>query len=204
MGEKKTSDRSSTWTSVIYPESLPTDWQEVITQMQMPIAVSPLHDKDFNPDGTPKKPHYHIALNFDSLKSYKQVLEVVSPLNGTVPQRCKSIKGTVRYMTHMDNPEKAQYRREDIISFGGFDVDSMFTPTATDRILLIDEMIEFIIQNNVTEFIDMLTYAKRQKRETWFPLLAESCGYIIGQAVKSQRHRGANRTIIIDTGEIIE
>ena len=48
------------WGGVIYPESLPENWLEILQNSGLQIAISPLHDKDINPDGTIKKPHYHI------------------------------------------------------------------------------------------------------------------------------------------------
>ena len=51
------------------------------------------------------KPHWHIVLAFDGKKSYEQVLELLEPINCTVPQRCHSMTGAVRYMAHLDNPE---------------------------------------------------------------------------------------------------
>lgn len=187
MGEKKTSDRSSAWTSVFYPESAPSNWKEIIAEMQMQFAVSPLHDRDVNADGTLKKAHYHVAMNFSSLKTYQQACEVVKPLNGSVPQRCKSLKGTVRYMTHMDNPEKVQYARSDITTYGGFDLDAMFLPTVSERYEVLRNILEFIDNNDVIEFCDLVKYAAEKQYDTWFPILADSAAYFIGQYIKSAR-----------------
>lgn len=40
----------------MYPESMPKNWREILQKTGCPIAISPLHDKDINPDGTPKNP----------------------------------------------------------------------------------------------------------------------------------------------------
>lgn len=190
MAEKKKRDeRSTTWTFVLYPESAPENWRDVFAELMMQIAVSPLHDKDTNGDGTPKKPHHHVALYFDTLKTYAQALEVCLQVQGTVPQRCRSLKGTVRYFTHMDNPEKHQYPREGIESFGGFDVDAQFSPSASERYMVLDDMMEFIENNDVVEFFDLVNYARKKQKETWFPVLADSSAYFIGQYIKSARHK---------------
>ena len=68
--DKKVKIRKRNWAFVAYPESLPGDWQEILTQTGLPIAISPLHDKDENPDGTKKKPHYHVILVY--LDVYKR------------------------------------------------------------------------------------------------------------------------------------
>lgn len=43
--------KSRTWGMVVYPESAPENWQELLSETFMQFAVSPLHDKDTNPDG---------------------------------------------------------------------------------------------------------------------------------------------------------
>lgn len=55
--DKKVKIRKRNWAFVAYPESLPKNWQEILTQTGLPVAISPLHDKDVNPDKTVKKPH---------------------------------------------------------------------------------------------------------------------------------------------------
>lgn len=52
------------WASVGYPESLPTDWKDKLIETGLQIAISPLHDKDINPTGEVKKPHYHFIFWF--------------------------------------------------------------------------------------------------------------------------------------------
>lgn len=50
------------WAFVLYPESAPENWKEILQQTGLSCCVSPLHDKDINPTGEPKKAHYHIIL----------------------------------------------------------------------------------------------------------------------------------------------
>ena len=73
------------------------------------MAISPLHNKDLNADGEIKKEHYHILITFKGPTSYNIVEKITKSVNGTIPQRAKSPIGIIRYFTHKDNPEKAQY-----------------------------------------------------------------------------------------------
>ena len=50
------------WAFVLYPESAPADWKEQLQLSGLMGAISPLHDKDINPTGGPKKAHYHVVL----------------------------------------------------------------------------------------------------------------------------------------------
>ena len=49
----------------------------------------------------------------------------VAALNNPEPQPCDSAVGLVRYMAHLDQPEKYQYDRDSIIGHGGFDVQEI-------------------------------------------------------------------------------
>lgn len=50
--EKK---RTRNYATVVYPESAPADWIRLLQEQCVPALISPLHDKDLNTDGTPKK-----------------------------------------------------------------------------------------------------------------------------------------------------
>ena len=58
--------------TVVYLESAPADWMERLDQHHIAALVSPLHDKDKNPSGEPKKAHYHVLLMFESPTDYEQ------------------------------------------------------------------------------------------------------------------------------------
>ena len=74
------------WAFVAYPESMPENWFELLQGTGLPIAVSPLHDKDVNPDGSIKKPHYHMICYYENTTTFKNVKENVCDLiNGTIP-----------------------------------------------------------------------------------------------------------------------
>ncbi len=164
MKSAKSQDkRSRNWTFVLYPESAPNDWFQRLEDLHIQVLISPLHDKDTNADGTVKKAHHHIVLLFESNKSYSQIKEIADSFNAPIPQICQSVKGITRYLTHMDNPEKYQYDKADIITMGGVDLADLLKPTSRDRYMLIKEMIDFINLNQVTEFEDIIDYAMRNR-----------------------------------------
>lgn len=213
MNEKKSrttkDDRTRNWTFVAYPESVLENWRDILDDEHIQWVESPLHDKDLNADGQPKKPHWHILLLFEGNKSFEQVKTLTEKLNATVPQKCASAKGLVRYMAHLDNPEKVQYDRGMIIGHGGVDVAEYLKPTSSTRYQLIGEMMDFVRDNDITELEDLAYYARVKRFEDWFPLLCDNSAYIMGEFIKSRRNRRnrgtAMRTYIDrETGEIIE
>lgn len=55
-------EKARYFTFLLYPESIPNDWELKLETLGVPIAISPLHDKDkSNVEGQQyKKPHYHV------------------------------------------------------------------------------------------------------------------------------------------------
>lgn len=206
----KTKDgRSRNWACIVYPESAPENWRDLIDDIHIEWVESPLHDRDINP-GTnePKKPHWHVLLLFPGSKSYEQVLEITTSIKATIPIPCQSVSGTIRYMAHLDNPEKAQYSLSDIRSHGGADLQSYLKPTSAERYRYIREMQVYIRDNNITEYCDFLDFAADEHPDDWFPLLCDSCSYVISNYIKSRRHshhRSGKYKQFIDpeTGEVI-
>ncbi|MBZ4027453.1 MobV family relaxase [Lactobacillus johnsonii] len=124
MSEKIVKGRD--WAFIVYPESAPKNWREILDETHMRWVESPLHDKDFNPDGTFKKPHWHVMLSADGPITLKAVEKIIEPLNVPAPQKVGSGRGMIRYFIHLDNPEKYQYSRDEIVAHGGADVERSY------------------------------------------------------------------------------
>ena len=181
--------RTRNWTFVIYPESVVSNWRDVLDDEHIQWVESPVHDKDTNPEGEIKKAHIHILLMYDGVKSYNQILEITQKINASVPQKCGSAKGLVRYMIHMDNPEKYQYSRADIIGHGGVDILDMLKPTSGSRYEMFKEMTEFILDNDIREYEELWIYAMQNRYDDWFQLLADNGTFAINNFIKSRRHK---------------
>lgn len=187
MAKKETRTRS--WTFVLYPESAPENWRSIIDEWHIEWVESPLHEFDVNPTGEVKKPHWHILIMFTNVKSYDQIVELIKPLNATIPQRCHNAKALVRYMAHLDNPEKHQYDISQIIGHGGVEISDLLKPSASERYTMIREMCEYVSEWNITEFFELMDYAMAEKFDTWFPLLCDNSAYVVNQYIKSNRER---------------
>lgn len=197
--EKRRGIRTRNWNIIVYPDSAPENWRDILDDEHIKWVESPLHDKDLNPTGELKKAHWHVILIFESNKTYEQVKELTDRLNTVVPQKANSVEGSIRYMIHIDNPEKYQYERSDIKAHGGIDVNKYFEMTATQKYALIDEMAQFIIQYDVVEFMDLKAYAMSE-RPDWNDVL-HGASYEIINLIKSRRH-AARRPVNPITGEM--
>lgn len=147
------------WAFVIYPESLPSNWVEIIRNTGLPMVLSPLHDKDLNPTGEEKKPHYHVICYYENPTTANNVYEnVCRLLNATIPIKLESMRGMFRYHIHQDNPEKYQYDDRDREFFNGFDVSLVNDLTKTEELKLLKEILSFIRDNEIYEFVDLINY----------------------------------------------
>ena len=155
MSEKKTksaTSRTRNYATVVYPESAPENWQQIISESKVPVFISPLHDKDKNATGEDKKPHYHVQTMYDAPKTREQAEEFFQSFGGVGCEVIGSTRAYARYLCHLDNPEKAQYDIGQVKAYGG--ADYMHTiGTASDIQKAIREMMVYIEENDCT-FVD--------------------------------------------------
>lgn len=144
------------WAMVLYPESAPVDWREQLAKCGLQCAVSPLHDKDLNADGEPKKAHYHVILCYSGPTSYGVVERLTKQLNQPAPQPLEQVRGYYRYLTHADNPEKAQYSSSEIQTINGFDIRDFVEMTKSEVTRYKRELLSFIRDNDLMEYADLL------------------------------------------------
>lgn len=177
------------WAFVMYPESMPENWFEILEETGLPYAISPLHDKDVNPTGEVKKPHYHVICQYANTTTAKNVREnVCSKVNGTIPIKLESIKGMYRYHLHLDNPEKYQYDDRDRIFINGFDVSNVNALTQTEIQKIKKEIVTIIIDNDILEYSDLLSLLLENDLNNMF-IVASSHTIFFNTFITSRRNK---------------
>lgn len=180
---KRAGKRGENWGLVIYPDSLPDNWHDILSELCIQALVSPLHDSDVNADGESKKPHRHVLLIFDSMKSQTQVSDIAKMLNAPVPMKMDSARGAARYLCHLDNPEKAQYNQDDVLEFGGADYRSICMRTP-DKYGFVREMVMWCKEQGIISYAALLEYSMNEN-EDWFRCLCDNGTYVIKEYLKS-------------------
>lgn len=187
--------RSYNW--VMYTESLPAGWLDYLDNLHVPILLG-VHDSDVWTDedekknadhkaGELKKEHIHGLSLFDGKKSLKQMLEMLAPIGVTYCEPTHNVQSFTRYLLHMDNPEKAQYTKDCIISLGGAVADFSRTIPNSEVQAIMGQMCDFIRDNNIMEFFELWCYA-RDNEPDWFTVLNNGKAYVVNQAIRSCRH----------------
>ena len=175
--------KTRNYACVVYPDSAPENWLEIIGELAIPCLVSPCHDLDVNPDGTLKKPHYHVLFMFDNVKTKKQFEMVKARFGGVGSEYVQSPRGYSRYLCHLDNPEKYQYDVEKVRQFGGADFCTLIN-LVTDKYKAIEEMIQFIDYNKIYSYRALLRYCS-ENRKDWFRVLCDNGTMVILEYLKS-------------------
>lgn len=180
--------RQRAYAFLAYEDSSLSDWEQRLADEHIAALVSPWHDKDENPDGTPKKKHKHIMLMFEGKKSVEQINEirerVLGPNYNRGFENIGSLRGYARYLVHADNPEKAQYSRADVTAYGGADYDAI-TALPSDDSKALAEIMAYIREHKVRYYSDFMLTCAENNRE-WFNMLVSRKSYVVVEFIKSE------------------
>lgn len=196
------------WTFILYPESAPAEWRDKLISTGLQIAISPLHDKDVNPTGELKKPHYHIILCYEGPTTGNNVLGLTKELNQPIPLPIDSVRGIYRYFTHKDNPEKYQYSEEDIQTLGGFDISNYADLSSKDKARIKMELTKLIKEQDIREYATFMDFVIALNKPDYF-IVASSNTLYFDAYIRSRRHSSApirTKVLVKDgkTGDLID
>lgn len=178
--------KSRYWAFILYEDSCPKDYKEIITQWYLPVCISPRHDKDKKEDGELKKPHYHVLLCFGNTTTYKTALKYAEELGANIVKPISSSRGAYDYWTHKNNPEKAQYNEEDMQFFGGFTKEESIGRTTSEVNEMIQAIVDLVNMNNFKELKEIYDYCNKMQLYEYRNLIQERTLFI-KEYVKSRR-----------------
>lgn len=185
--EKKPLSKSKYFCCMLYPDSSTYDVGTIIkalAQEHLSFAVSPIHDRDIEDDGSPKKAHYHILLAYSSATTLNNIrgwFKACGMPEGDLHsvRVCASGVGYYRYLTHKDNPEKAQYNDTEIRVFNDFDeVFKKFANTETDKIDKLVRIFQIVDELNTISFHNLIQYLMLNERDL-FKMVSSSSALAI-------------------------
>lgn len=190
--------RSNKWTFLLYQDSTPENYIDILEEMMIPYILSPWHDKDIDKKTNEvKKPHKHGALFFESLKSYSQVSSLLTEKLNT-PAHIEMVHspiGMLNYFTHATNPEKTAYNTEDIEYGAGFDINKFLADQNSDK--AVADIIDIIEGNNFKEFRDLVEYLKINNN-AYLNIVANKT-YFFSKYLDSRRYDSIAKETIPDT-----
>lgn len=146
------------FTFLVYPESAPENWIEILKRSHLQFAISPLHQ----PDEEVSKPHYHVIYHHGNpvnLSCAKDFIPEEVPANGYV-EPARAPRNLQRYLIHLDDPDKEQFDGGvvDIQVLNGFPLDLTRDFSAAERREQRRKVHEFIRDYDICEYSDLLDY----------------------------------------------
>lgn len=179
--------KSKYFCAMLYPDSTSYDIDNIfkaLAEEHLTFAVSPIHDKDVDEDGNLKKRHYHLLLAYSSATTLNNIRRWFNACG--MPESelhavrvCASGVGYYRYLTHKDNPEKAQYSDKDIRIFNDSDeLFKKFSKTASDKIDDLIRIFQIVDELNTISFHSLIQYLMLNERDL-FKLLTSSSALAI-------------------------
>lgn len=190
MAEKRTRN----WSTIIYPKqtedeesTCPDNWSDILAELGLKCAVSPLHDKDLTSDGEKKKPHRHVLIAFEGVKTRQQAKEIFDRIGGVGAEPVNSLYGMTRYLTHMDNPEKAQYSSVDVLTYGGFEYKRYASSKEDEEKQILGQMgeiMQIVNDNMIYNFSDLAEVLMTERPELFTCMRKNS--YFIACYLKSK------------------
>ena len=167
-----TKEKSRYFTFLLYPdgEGFPSDWEERLEKIGVPIAISPLHDKDKDrKNGGLLKRHYHgiyIANNPVTADAVRNKLKAVLSSEN---MECKavarvmivyeSLESMYLYLTHesKDAIKKNKYRydKADIKHISNFDIDRYIVVDVETKNQTLKSLLQIIRAYSIPNILDL-------------------------------------------------
>lgn len=188
MTIKKTKARNFTF--IIYPESIPDDWQECLEKLGVPMAISPLHDSDEterkfedmtkedqmvirNGGKIYKKAHYHvlyIARNPVTIESVRnKIKRVLGNQSLSHIEIVDNVESVFLYLTHESSDavkkKKHKYDKADLKLINDFDIDRYIVLDESQKRELKNELLHIIRKNHLVNVIHLLDFIEMNGSE---------------------------------------
>lgn len=173
-------EKSRYFTFLLYPESIPGDWEMKLESLGVPIAVSPLHDKDKSTvEGQKyKKAHYHVIyvaknpVTADSVRwKIKQTLGEKSLAK--VQIIVQSMESMYLYLTHESKDavakNKHKYSKKDIKFINNFDIDRYITLDVEDKDEMLNDICDMIDEHDLANMRELRRFVKLYASEYGLP-----------------------------------
>lgn len=108
-----------------------------------------LHDNDIDDKGELKKAHYHLRI-FDTLQRTTSAWAKLFEVQENQIQVLKNKKRAIRYLIHLDSPDKYLYSINDVVS-NIYDIEDYFKEDKTDEVNQLNNIFAYI--DNIRGYI---------------------------------------------------
>ncbi|WP_115250029.1 replication protein [Streptococcus equi] len=167
-------EKARYFTFLLYPESIPSDWELRLETLGVPMAISPLHDKDKSSvEGQEyKKAHYHVLyiaknpVTVDSVR--KKIKLLLGEKSLAMVQIVLNVENMYLYLTHesKDAIEKKKhvYDKADIKLLNNFDIDRYVVVDEYEKEELFNVICDIVVEYQLANLLELDKFVKRYGR----------------------------------------
>lgn len=198
-----TNIRYRNWGLILYPESLPSNWKDIIREQGVPGAYI-LHDKDTKVieggEIVLKKAHYHVILKYTNQKSYQQMLKLSGSLRAPNPMNIESLVAYARDFLHLDqdSPRQHKYNLSEVTRFNGFDFQELIKPNRTEQNEIMIDIRRIVREEGIKEIAEL--YDHFDKFNPLYSSVINAKTYPISRYIDSYRHKPKKRRDVTNKG----
>lgn len=214
-------DKARYFTFLLYPESIPEDWERELELTGIPMAISPLHDSDKSSvEGQEyKKAHYHViyvAANPVTAHSVRMKIQRILGKESIAKVQVikKSMENMYLYLTHESKDaiakNKYKYDKSAIKLLNNFDIDRYVTLDVEDKDEILNDICDLIDDYGLANIREFRRFIKEHGDEFNLPsmkiinsVLRSHTGLIRLYFDAVYQERKYNKKFVdIETGEI--
>ena len=177
---KQVKPKGRFFTFLLYPESLPEDWELQLEMLGAPMAISPIHDKDKSRvEGQEfKKAHYHVIyVAANPVTTHSVRMKIQRMLGKESIAKVQFVKykmdNMYLYLTHESKDaiakKKHKYNKKDIKELNNFDLDRYVTLDVEDKEDLLNEICDVIDDHDIANFRELRRFVKNHGEEYNLP-----------------------------------
>lgn len=139
--------------------------------------------------------HFHIVLKFASATAFKQI-KAKFPFGDI--EKCKyGVKSCVQYLTHLNNPEKAQYEWEDVVTNNLSQLEEYKIPAGNK----IDELIDRIARGEIKEY-ELTEKISHKIYNKYYRRIKNAFEYQYKNAISNSTKRDVNVIVLMGPSRV--
>lgn len=170
-----TKEKARYFTFLLYPESIPNNWKMQLELLDIPMAISPLHDKDIDKkNGGFKKAHYHViyvAKNPVTAESVRLKIKRTLGDNSLAIVQIvrKSMENMYLYLTHESKDAVAKkkhiYSKNDIQLLSNFDISRYVTLDVEEKDYIFNVICNMIDEQSLANVRELKRFVQQRGNE---------------------------------------
>lgn len=168
-------EKARYFTFLLYPESIPNNWKMQLELLDIPMAISPLHDKDIDEkNGGFKKAHYHViyvAKNPVTAESVRLKIKRTLGDNSLAIVQIvrKSMENMYLYLTHESKDAVAKkkhiYSKNDIQLLSNFDISRYVTLDVEEKDYIFNVICNMIDEQSLANVRELKRFVQQRGNE---------------------------------------